>query len=99
MRLEDSPEEAAWRAEVAEFIRREMPASVKVTPRLQGEDIGELPEVKGTPAPMTGGAGFRPHEGDFAVWREKLAAQGLDRAGLAEGVRRRRAHRRWSSSS
>jgi alkylation response protein AidB-like acyl-CoA dehydrogenase len=76
LRLDDSPEEAAWRAEVADFVRREMPASVKVTPRLQGEDVGEWGEVKGTPAPMAGGSGFRPHEGDMALWRDKLAARG-----------------------
>lgn len=76
MRLQDSPEEAAWRAEVAAFLQRELPASIKVTPRLQGEDMGELPEVKGTPAPMAGGAGFKPHTGDMALWRDKLAERG-----------------------
>jgi alkylation response protein AidB-like acyl-CoA dehydrogenase len=76
MRLQDSPQEAAWRAEVSDFIRQEMPPSVKITPRLQGEDVGEWGEVKGTPPPITGGSGFKPPSGDLAVWRDKLAAKG-----------------------
>ena len=76
MRLQDSPEEAAWRAEVAGFIQREMPPSVKMAPRLQGEGVGEGGEVKGTPGPITGGSGFRPLAGDTAVWRDKLATRG-----------------------
>src|SRR6266496_3393833 len=76
MRLQDSPEEAAWRAEVADFIRREMPPSVKITPLLQGEGVGEGGEVKGTPGPITGGSGFRPRVGDMAAWRDKLSARG-----------------------
>src|SRR3954471_798070 len=76
MRLQDSPEEAAWREEVSAFLQRELPTSIKVTPRLQGEDMGELPEVKGTPAAMAGGAGFKPYTGDMALWRDKLAERG-----------------------
>ena len=47
-----------------------------MTPRLQGEGVGRAAEVKGTPAPMPGGAGFNPYAGDIAVWRDKLAAKG-----------------------
>ena len=45
--------------------------------------MGELPEVKGTPAPMPGGAGYNPYAGDLAVWRDKLSGEGLGCAGLA----------------
>src|SRR5947209_15915441 len=76
MRLTDSPEEAGWRAEVREFLQQELPQSIVVKPRLQGEGVGEGGEVKAAPGPISGGSGFKPRTGDMALWRDKLVTKG-----------------------
>jgi alkylation response protein AidB-like acyl-CoA dehydrogenase len=76
MRLQDSPEEARWRAEVREFLLKELPDSIRVRSRLVGGEGGVNEEVKGKPEARAGGVGFRLEGGDTAVWRQKLAEKG-----------------------
>src|SRR6266545_448171 len=76
MRLQDSPEEARWRAEVREFLQKELPAGIRVRSRLVGGEGGANEEVKGKPEARAGGVGFRLEGGDTAVWRQKLADKG-----------------------
>jgi alkylation response protein AidB-like acyl-CoA dehydrogenase len=79
MRLSDSPEEAAWRAEVREFLAT-MPPEIRVRSRLvTGMSIeGKAGlEVEGRPEARPGGAGFVLEEdGPEAEWRRKLAERG-----------------------
>ena len=81
MRISDSPEEAAWRAEVREFLHKELPESIRIKNRGVGAVTvggveGDGQDVKGKPEMRPGGAGFRLDGGDYAVWREKLAGRG-----------------------
>jgi alkylation response protein AidB-like acyl-CoA dehydrogenase len=80
MRINDSAEEAAWRAEVRNFLDRELPESIRIKNRSVGAvvvgGIEDDRDVKGKPEMRAGGAGFRLDGGDYAVWREKLASKG-----------------------
>ena len=78
MRLADTPEEAAFRAEVREFLRKELPAELRRAPSdiLQGELAGGGIEVNGKLEPRPGGVGFRPLSGGEAEWRRKLTERG-----------------------
>jgi alkylation response protein AidB-like acyl-CoA dehydrogenase len=79
MRLKDSPEEAAWRQTVRDFIKNELP------PELREANVGrrgapvaqEAPEeVRGRPAAIAGGSGFQQAGGATREWREKLRQNG-----------------------
>jgi alkylation response protein AidB-like acyl-CoA dehydrogenase len=83
MRLTDSPEEAAWRKTVRDFIATEMPAELKQQalatrrggqqPQFEGEEQGE---VRGRPTTLQGGQGYQRQTGPMAEWREKLRGNG-----------------------
>jgi alkylation response protein AidB-like acyl-CoA dehydrogenase len=76
MKLNDTPAEAAWRAEVRAFLKHELPAGVR---RRRG---GAAPFAEGdaVQAPSTearsGGQGFRLLGGPMGEWRQKLAKRG-----------------------
>lgn len=74
MRLTDSPEEAAWRAEVREFLQEELPASLKSTAN-ERVGLNSEPDPAG-PVARPGGAGFRMPTGAMEEWRQKLASRG-----------------------
>jgi alkylation response protein AidB-like acyl-CoA dehydrogenase len=76
MRLTDSPEEAAWRAEVRAFLDKELPEGIRLRNRGAPSAIGEGGEVAGKPETQAGGAGFALKTGEWATWREKLAERG-----------------------
>jgi alkylation response protein AidB-like acyl-CoA dehydrogenase len=78
MRLKDSPEEAAWRREVREFLAHEMPDSLRDSARGIGSLATgeEFIDVKATPEMRPGGVGFRMPEGDMNTWREVLGERG-----------------------
>src|SRR3972149_9627655 len=78
MRLADTPEEAAFRAEVREFLRKELPAELRRAPSdiLQGELAGGGIEVNGKLEPRPGGVGFRPLSGGEAEGRGEGAQGG-----------------------
>src|SRR5689334_12763240 len=82
MRLTDSPEEAAWRSKVRDFLQKELPEQLR--PR-RGDDpqaamaaaFGERGgEERGRPQARAGGSGFQLARGAMGEWREKLATQG-----------------------
>jgi alkylation response protein AidB-like acyl-CoA dehydrogenase len=76
MHLKDTPEEAAWRTEVREFLQREMPQQIR---RRRGGGApfaeGNAPEAPSAQA-RAGGEGFRLQAGPMGEWREKLAQRG-----------------------
>jgi alkylation response protein AidB-like acyl-CoA dehydrogenase len=83
MRLTDSPEEAAWRKQVRDFLQNEIPEALR--PRTgqdpqaammaaMGEGAGS--DVRGRPEARAGGAGFQLAAGPMGEWRQKLAKQG-----------------------
>jgi alkylation response protein AidB-like acyl-CoA dehydrogenase len=83
MRLTDSPEEAAWRKQVRDFLQKEIPDALR--PRTgqdpqaammaaMGEGAGG--DVRGRPEARAGGAGFQLAAGPMGEWRQKLATQG-----------------------
>jgi alkylation response protein AidB-like acyl-CoA dehydrogenase len=76
MRLIDTPEEAAWRAEVRAFLQHEMPEGIR---RRRGGGApfaeGGTPEAASTEV-RSGGQGFRLQGGPMGEWREKLAERG-----------------------
>ena len=76
MRLTDTPEEAAWRAEVRAFLAAELPAELK-RPAF-AMFAGGLEGGDDEPVPPTGpgGAGFSLASGPLGLWREKLAQRG-----------------------
>ncbi len=78
MRFSDTPEEAAWRAEVREFLAKELPARLRLRNRLLGGEGGVAAnaEVTGRPAARAGGAGFQLEGGLMGEWRQKLAERG-----------------------
>src|SRR5581483_4363209 len=83
MRLTDSPEEAAWRQTVRDFLEKELPPELRQSaaaarrggqnPQFEGEEQGE---VRGRPTTLQGGEGFRRASGPMAEWREKLRKNG-----------------------
>jgi len=90
MRLKDSPEEAAWRAEVRSFLKNEMPEALRprgdAGPQM-GMGMGGGGEAAAAagfgaeagprrPEAQAGGAGFRLAGGPMAEWRKKLADKG-----------------------
>src|SRR3990172_7699060 len=90
MRLKDSPEEAAWRAEVRSFLKNEMPEALQprgdAGPQM-GMGMGGGGEAAAAagfgaeagprrPEAQAGGAGFRLAGGPMAEWRKKLADKG-----------------------
>ena len=81
MRLTDSPEEAAWRAEVREFLDQELPDEFKRRNRVSdapfaGYEAGAMVPANGRPTAVSGGSGFRLEGGARGEWREKLATKG-----------------------
>ncbi|HXH23190.1 MAG TPA: acyl-CoA dehydrogenase family protein [Dehalococcoidia bacterium] len=82
MRLTDSPEEAAWRKTVRDFLEKELPEALRPDRNpnaspfagMGGEGAG--PEVRGRPEARAGGAGFQLAAGPLGEWRQKLAARG-----------------------
>jgi alkylation response protein AidB-like acyl-CoA dehydrogenase len=79
MRISDSPEEAAWRAEVKEFLDKELPESLRNANRgirAGSTEYGAETQIKGRPEARAGGAGFKMADGAMGEWREKLAARG-----------------------
>jgi alkylation response protein AidB-like acyl-CoA dehydrogenase len=84
MRLTDSPEEAAWRAQVRDFIKNEYPADLRGGFGGFGGGGGEGGEGGGDgadggarrPGTVQGGAGFRQAMGAMGEWRTKLADKG-----------------------
>jgi alkylation response protein AidB-like acyl-CoA dehydrogenase len=80
MRLSDTPEEATWRAEVAEFLEKELPEEFKLRNRLTESPFvvneGTSVEVTGQPKAAAGGSGFLLEGGAMGEWREKLAQRG-----------------------
>ena len=80
MRINDSAEEANWRAEVRNFLDHELPESIRIKNRSVGAvvvgGVEDDRDVKGKPEMRAGGVGFRLDGGDYAVWREKLASKG-----------------------
>jgi len=81
MRLTDSPEEAAWRKTVRDFLQSEVPDALR--PRA-GQDpmaamaaaFGGGGDQRGRPEARAGGAGFQLAGGPMGEWRQKLGAQG-----------------------
>ncbi|HXH21070.1 MAG TPA: acyl-CoA dehydrogenase family protein [Dehalococcoidia bacterium] len=83
MRLSDSPEEAAWRQTVRDFLEKELPPELRQqavaarrggqNPQFEGEESGE---IRGRPGTLQGGEGYQRQTGPMAVWREKLRANG-----------------------
>ncbi len=75
MRLSDSPEEAKWRAEVREFLRKDLPGAI----RIRGDGAAanlENAEARGRPEARGGGSGFSLQGGAMGEWRQKLAERG-----------------------
>ncbi|HXH20406.1 MAG TPA: acyl-CoA dehydrogenase family protein [Dehalococcoidia bacterium] len=79
MRLTDTPEEAAWRQEVRNFIKENLPRELRGA---DDEGFGEGPiarnrrdeeELRRTRA---GGEGFRRESGPLAEWRKRLYERG-----------------------
>jgi alkylation response protein AidB-like acyl-CoA dehydrogenase len=79
MRFRDTPEEAAWRAEVRRFLDRELPEQFKRRSRISDAPFSgyESGNARGRPTAQAGGAGFRQQEDEaLAEWRGKLAERG-----------------------
>src|SRR5581483_6091640 len=82
MRLTDSPEEAAWRKEVRDFLQKELPEALRPDRQGAGGGIpgfgpeGGQAEVRGRPEARAGGAGFQLAGGPLGEWRQKLAQKG-----------------------
>lgn len=78
MRLTDTPEEAAWRAEVREFLEKELPDEFKKRSRLSNAPFAgyESGNASGRLTAQAGGSGFRLQGGAMGEWREKLAERG-----------------------
>src|SRR5438067_1283 len=78
MRINDSAEEAAWREEVQDFLKNELPEAIR---RRRGAPFAEIdptePVVENpSTEPRPGGAGFRLPSGPMGEWRKKLADRG-----------------------
>ncbi len=82
MRLTDSTEEAAWRSQVRDFLKSELPVALRPRP---GQDpfaamaaaFGDRGgDERGRPEARAGGAGFQLAGGPMGEWRQKLATQG-----------------------
>jgi alkylation response protein AidB-like acyl-CoA dehydrogenase len=77
MRLEDSPQEAAWRTTVQTFIREEVPASLRGGDEEEAGPAGRGPEQGSVrPPAQVGGAGFQRVGGALGEVREKLVKNG-----------------------
>jgi alkylation response protein AidB-like acyl-CoA dehydrogenase len=79
MRFIDTPEEAAWRAEVRDFLQKELPDEFRRRTRISdapfaGYEAGPAPP--GRPTAQSGGSGFRLEGGARGEWRDKLAQRG-----------------------
>jgi alkylation response protein AidB-like acyl-CoA dehydrogenase len=79
MRFQDTPEEAAWRQEVRQFIEQQLPEEFQRRNRMgnapfAGNEGG--PDVAGRQTASAGGSGFRLQGGAMGEWREKLASRG-----------------------
>jgi alkylation response protein AidB-like acyl-CoA dehydrogenase len=78
MRLTDSPEEAAWRKTVREFLQKELPEGLRPG-RGQGPAMGPegaQGDTRGRPEARAGGSGFQMARGAMGDWRQKLVQQG-----------------------
>jgi alkylation response protein AidB-like acyl-CoA dehydrogenase len=81
VRLTDSPEEAAWRAEIRDFLKKEYPTELRGGGfgGGGGEEGGGGEGARGggrRPEAVAGGAGFRQAAGAMGEWRRKLADKG-----------------------
>jgi alkylation response protein AidB-like acyl-CoA dehydrogenase len=78
MRFTDTPEEAAWRHEVREFLDTELPDQFRNRSRISNAPFAgyESGPERGRPQARSGGAGFQLQGGAMGEWREKLAAKG-----------------------
>ena len=78
MLLTDTPEEAAWRAEVRDFLQSELPDSIRVKTRGAIFATGEAGNPQQPPQTQAraGGAGFKLQEGPMGEWRRKLGEKG-----------------------
>ena len=77
MDLADTPEEAAFRAEVRAFIKKELPARLRSRRWAGGGGFGAGPAVTGRQVARAGGEGFkRETKGSAAAWRQKLVDRG-----------------------
>jgi alkylation response protein AidB-like acyl-CoA dehydrogenase len=76
MRLQDTPEEAAFRAEVREFLQSELPESLRRRDRGGAPFAEGAQEVRGRQEARSGGAGFQRATGALGEWRQKLAEKG-----------------------
>ncbi len=73
MRLSDSPQEAAWRQEVHDFIKSELPPDLR---RGAGTQAREEEGAGSTPTTLRGGEGYRQAGGALGDWRNKLVERG-----------------------
>jgi alkylation response protein AidB-like acyl-CoA dehydrogenase len=73
MRLSDSPEEAAWRNEVRDFIAQNLPDGVRGQ---GGFEEGGGGEGRPDTSVRAGGAGFRKAAGPLGDWRDRLVKRG-----------------------
>ena len=81
MRLNDTPEEAAFRAEVRDFLEKELPEALRHRPRggvpfANAEGGPGQQDLRGRQEAQAGGAGFRRAEGAMAEWRKRLFDKG-----------------------
>jgi alkylation response protein AidB-like acyl-CoA dehydrogenase len=78
MRFTDTPEEAAWRTEVREFLEEELPPQFKNRPRLSNAPFAgyESGRDGGRPQARAGGSGFQLEGGAAGQWRDSLAERG-----------------------
>jgi alkylation response protein AidB-like acyl-CoA dehydrogenase len=79
MRFTDTPEEAAWRTEVREFLDKELPEPLRNRSRLSNAPFAGYEaglERGARPQARAGGSGFQLQGGPMGEWREKLAGRG-----------------------
>jgi alkylation response protein AidB-like acyl-CoA dehydrogenase len=79
MRFTDTAEEASWRAEVRDFLEKELPAEFKRRNRISDAPFAGYESGAAAPGRQTaqaGGSGFKLEGGARGEWRQKLAQRG-----------------------
>src|SRR5688572_29181426 len=78
MRLTDSPEEAAWRQEVRDFLDKNLPESLKQRDENgpEGRIARNRQEEQELRRGRAGGEGFRRATGAQGEWRQRLYEKG-----------------------